>query len=80
MSAGERWKAFSAFPFLHLSSWLAAKHLEESKVSNVEGDGVRDRSNALGELLFRRKTWDLEEWNNYKKRNLNNKDGKAKRE
>ena len=76
----ERWKAFSAFPFLHLSSWLAAKHLEESKVSNAEGDGGRDRSNALGELLIRRKTRDLGEKNNYKKRKLNNKDGKAKRE
>ena len=59
---------------------LAAKHLEESKDSNAEGDGGRDRSNALGELLIRRKTRDLGEKNNYKKRKLNNKDGKAKRE
>merc|ERR1719318_1661443 len=59
---------------------LAAKHVEESKVSNVAGDGGRDRNNALDELWIRRKTRDLGEKKNYKKRKLNNKDGKAKRE
>jgi len=59
---------------------LAAKHVEESKVSNVEGDGGRDRNNALDELWIRRKTRDLGEKKNYKKRKLNNKDGKAQRE
>jgi len=59
---------------------LAAKHVEERQVSNVEGDGGRDRNNALDVLWIRRKTRDLREKKNYKKRKLNNKDGKAKRE
>jgi len=59
---------------------LAAKHVEERQVSNKEGDGGRDRNNALGELLIRRKTRDLGEKKNYKKRKLNKKDGRAKRE
>ena len=59
---------------------LAAKHVEESKVSKVEGDGGRERNNALDELWIRRKTRDLGEKKNYKKRKLNNKDGKAQRE
>ena len=59
---------------------LAAKHVEERQVSNVEGDGGRDRNDALDVLWIRRKTRDLREKKNYKKRKLNNKDGKAKRE
>ena len=59
---------------------LAAKHVEERQVSNVEGDEGRERNNALGELWIRRKTRDLGEKKNHKKRKLNNKDGKAKRE
>merc|ERR1711962_1382960 len=59
---------------------LAAKHVEESKVSKVEGDGGRERNNVVDELWIRRKTRDLREKKNYKKRKLNNKDGKAKRE
>ena len=46
---------------------LAAKHVEESKVSKVEGDGGRDRNNVLDELWIRRKTRDLGEKKNYKK-------------
>jgi len=59
---------------------LAAKHVEERQVSNVEGDEGRERNNVLGELWIRRKTRDLGEKKNHKKRKLNNKDGKAKRE
>jgi len=59
---------------------LAAKHVEERQVSNKEGDEGRDRNNVLDELWIRRKTRDLGEKKNYKKRKLNNKDGKAKRE
>merc|ERR1711962_891515 len=58
---------------------LAAKHVEERQVSNVEGDGGRDRNNALDVLWIRRKTRDLREKKNYKKRKLNNKEGKAKK-
>merc|ERR1712107_746082 len=59
---------------------LTAKHVEERQVSNKEGDGGRDRNNVLDELWIGRKTRDLGEKKNYKKRKLNNKDGKTKRE